>query len=56
MLIYFSYSAMKIKAKFHEVAPWRLVALYFVRSFAWFVGAVSTTLNFLAGRGRKPHA
>jgi cellulose synthase/poly-beta-1,6-N-acetylglucosamine synthase-like glycosyltransferase len=52
MLIYFGYSAAKIKAKFHEVATWRLVVLYFVRSFAWFVGAVKTTARYLIGRNK----
>ena len=53
MLIYFGYSAGKLNVKFHDTSTWRLVVLYFVRSFAWFVGAVSTTLNYLAGKGRK---
>jgi cellulose synthase/poly-beta-1,6-N-acetylglucosamine synthase-like glycosyltransferase len=53
VLIYFGYSAGKLKTKFHDASTWRLVVLYFVRSFAWFVGAVSTTLNFLARKGRK---
>ena len=53
MLIYFGYSAGKLNVKFHDVSTWRLVVLYFVRSFAWFVGAISTTLNYLGGNGRK---
>jgi cellulose synthase/poly-beta-1,6-N-acetylglucosamine synthase-like glycosyltransferase len=53
MLIYFGYLAATIKAKFRDLVTWRLLVLYFVRSFAWFVGAVSTTLNYLAGKGRK---
>ena len=53
MLIYYGYLAATIKAKYRDFASWRLVVLYFVRSFAWFVGAVSATLNYLAGKGRK---
>lgn len=53
MLIYYGYSAMKIKLKFHDASTWRLILLYFVRSFAWFVGAVKITAIFLAGKGRK---
>ena len=57
MLIYYGYSAATIKAKYRDLATWRLVVLYFVRSFAWFVGAVSTTANYLAGKGsKKQHA
>jgi cellulose synthase/poly-beta-1,6-N-acetylglucosamine synthase-like glycosyltransferase len=55
MLIYFGYSAAKIKLKFHDVSTWRLVVLYFVRSFAWFVGALKTAVNFLVGKGGKKH-
>jgi cellulose synthase/poly-beta-1,6-N-acetylglucosamine synthase-like glycosyltransferase len=50
MLIYFGISAGKIAAKYHDAANWRLVVIYFVRSFAWFVGAVTTTIHYLAGR------
>jgi hypothetical protein len=31
----------------------RLVALYFVRTFAWFAGAVVTTVNYASSKGRK---
>ncbi len=56
MLVYFIYSASKLAAKFHDRAAFRLVVLYFVRAFAWFVGAVTTTVKFISGDGRKkPH-
>ena len=53
MLVYFAYSASKIAAKFHERIALRLVALYFTRALAWFVGATATALNYLRRRGGK---
>ena len=53
MVVYFVYSAAKIAAKFHDNVAFRLVALYFVRAFAWFVGAVTTIINYARGKGRK---
>ena len=50
MVVYFVYSAAKISSKFHDWSAMRLFALYFVRSAAWFVGAVYTTTKFLLGR------
>ena len=50
MLVYFTYSATKISAKFHDWSAMRLVVLYFVRSAAWFAGAVITTVRYLTGR------
>lgn len=50
MILYFTYSAEKVAAKFHEDVVARLVVLYFVRSWAWFVGAVITTVRYLTGR------
>ena len=50
MLVYFVFSAAKIVVKFHDSVAWRLVILYFVRSFAWFVGAANTVFHYLAGR------
>jgi cellulose synthase/poly-beta-1,6-N-acetylglucosamine synthase-like glycosyltransferase len=47
--VYFIYSAVKISKKFHDWTSFRLFVLYFVRSAAWFVGAVSTTTKYLAG-------
>jgi cellulose synthase/poly-beta-1,6-N-acetylglucosamine synthase-like glycosyltransferase len=52
MLIYFIYSAVKISVKFHDWSALRLIVLYFVRSAAWFVGAVETAIKFFAGRNR----
>jgi len=53
MLVYFVYSAAKITVKFHDKVALRLIVLYFVRTFAWFVGAITTTLNYTRGKGRK---
>lgn len=50
MILYFTYSAEKVAAKFREDVVARLVVLYFVRSWAWFVGAVITTVRYLTGR------
>ncbi len=50
MLVYFVYSAAKVSAKFKDWSAMRLVVLYYVRSAAWFVGAVITTVNYLARR------
>ncbi|HSV49684.1 MAG TPA: hypothetical protein VLH35_05155, partial [Candidatus Acidoferrales bacterium] len=50
MFLYFVYSAVKISAKFHDWSAMRLIVLYYVRSAAWFVGAVTTTLRYLARR------
>ncbi len=50
MFVYFVYSAAKISAKFRDWSAMRLVVLYYVRSAAWFVGAVTTTLRYLTRR------
>jgi cellulose synthase/poly-beta-1,6-N-acetylglucosamine synthase-like glycosyltransferase len=52
MTLYFAYSAVKIATKFHDRTALRLFVLYFVRAVAWFVGAVNTTVKYLAGRNR----
>lgn len=52
MIIYFVYSAVKIAIKFHDSSALRLVVLYFVRSIAWFVGAVITTTGYLLRRDK----
>jgi GT2 family glycosyltransferase len=52
MLIYFAYTAGKIAVKYHDRGALRLVALYFVRSLAWFDGALITTAHYLTGRHR----
>ena len=51
-LVYFVYSAVKISVKFHDWSAMRLFVLYYVRSAAWFVGAVSTTIRYLVGRNK----
>jgi cellulose synthase/poly-beta-1,6-N-acetylglucosamine synthase-like glycosyltransferase len=50
MVVYFVYSAVKISNKFHDWSAMRLFVLYVVRSAAWFVGAVNTTIKYLLGR------
>ena len=53
ILVYFVYSAARIAAKFHDRVAFRLVVLYFVRSFAWFVGAIKTVISYLGGKRRR---
>lgn len=53
VLVYFVYSAARLAIKFHDRSAFRLIVLYFVRAFAWFVGAVITTVNYALGKGRK---
>ncbi len=50
MLLYFDYCATRIAVKFHDTDAFRLVVLYFVRAWAWFVGATATALRYLTGR------
>jgi len=52
IFVYFVYSAVKLSVKFSDRSAMRLVVLYYVRSAAWFVGAVSTTIRYLIGRNR----
>lgn len=52
MLVYFVYSAVKIAGKFHDRVALRLVVLYFVRAFAWFVGAIITTARYLTRKDK----
>ncbi|MDD3792711.1 MAG: glycosyltransferase [Candidatus Bathyarchaeota archaeon] len=52
MILYFVYSAVKIAIKFNDSTALRLIALYVVRSIAWFVGAVITTIMYLFGRNK----
>ena len=49
---YFVYSAVKIALKFHDWSALRLFVLYWVRSAAWFDGAVITTARYLAGKDK----
>jgi cellulose synthase/poly-beta-1,6-N-acetylglucosamine synthase-like glycosyltransferase len=50
MLVYFVYSAAKISAKFKDWSAMKLVVLYYMRSAAWFVGAIDTTVNSILRR------
>jgi cellulose synthase/poly-beta-1,6-N-acetylglucosamine synthase-like glycosyltransferase len=50
MLVYYIYSAAKIAVDFKDGSAMRLIVLYFVRSVAWFNGAVIITVKFLGGR------
>jgi cellulose synthase/poly-beta-1,6-N-acetylglucosamine synthase-like glycosyltransferase len=52
MVVYFVYSAVNLSVKFHDSTAIRLFILYFVRSAAWFVGAVITTAKYLSGRNK----
>jgi cellulose synthase/poly-beta-1,6-N-acetylglucosamine synthase-like glycosyltransferase len=52
MLAYYLYSAVKVTLKYHDKVAMRLVVLYYVRSFAWFVGAAITTLKYVSGQER----
>jgi cellulose synthase/poly-beta-1,6-N-acetylglucosamine synthase-like glycosyltransferase len=52
MFVYFVYSAAKISTKFHDWSAMRLIVLYYVRSAAWFVGAVNTTIRYITGRNK----
>ena len=53
VLIYYFYSAAKISVKFKDKTAMRLVVLYFVRAFAWLVGAAVTVVKYLSrGRGK----
>jgi cellulose synthase/poly-beta-1,6-N-acetylglucosamine synthase-like glycosyltransferase len=49
---YYLFCAVKISVKFKDKSAMRLVVLYFVRSIAWFVGAVITSVKYLAGDRR----
>ncbi len=51
VLVYYVYTAAKISNKYHDSTAMRLVILYFVRTFAWLVGA-ATGLRHL-GRPKK---
>lgn len=50
MFLYFVYSAVKVSAKYYDWSAMRLIVLYYVRSAAWFVGAIVTTLRYIARR------
>lgn len=50
MLVYYFYSAAKVAVDFKDRSAMRLIILYYVRSVAWFNGAVIITLKFLGGK------
>jgi cellulose synthase/poly-beta-1,6-N-acetylglucosamine synthase-like glycosyltransferase len=50
MFLYFLISAARTAARFKDRSAMRLVVLYYVRSFAWLVGAAITVVNVLRGR------
>jgi len=52
IFVYYVVSAVRLSVKFKDSAAMLLVVIYFVRAFAWFSGAVVTTVRFLAG-GRR---
>jgi cellulose synthase/poly-beta-1,6-N-acetylglucosamine synthase-like glycosyltransferase len=52
IVVHFVYSAVKIAVKFHDRSALRLFMLYWVRTAAWFDGAVITTARYLAGKDK----
>jgi cellulose synthase/poly-beta-1,6-N-acetylglucosamine synthase-like glycosyltransferase len=50
MSVYYVYSAAKIAVEFKDKSAMRLILLYYVRSIAWFNGAIITTITQLRGR------
>jgi cellulose synthase/poly-beta-1,6-N-acetylglucosamine synthase-like glycosyltransferase len=50
LLIYYVYSAGKIAVEFKDKTAMRLIILYYVRSVAWFNGAIITTITYLRGK------
>jgi cellulose synthase/poly-beta-1,6-N-acetylglucosamine synthase-like glycosyltransferase len=52
IFVYYVFSAAKLAVKFKDAMAMLLVVLYFVRASAWFIGAVITTVKFVAG-GRR---
>ena len=53
IFVYYVFSAAKLAVKFKDSTAMLLVVLYFVRSLAWFTGAVITTVKFLAGERNR---
>lgn len=45
--VYYVVSAVRLSAKFKDHVALRLVALFFVRAFAWLCGAVITAVDYL---------
>jgi cellulose synthase/poly-beta-1,6-N-acetylglucosamine synthase-like glycosyltransferase len=52
VFVYYVISAGRLSVKYQDSVAMLLVVLYFVRALAWFIGAVITTVRFLAGGGR----
>ncbi len=52
IFIYYVFSAAKLAFKFKDYTAMLLIAIYFIRSLAWFTGAVITTIRFISG-GRR---
>ena len=52
ILAYYLFSAVKVSIKFKDKSAMRLVVLYFVRSCAWFAGAVVTSVKYITGDRR----
>jgi cellulose synthase/poly-beta-1,6-N-acetylglucosamine synthase-like glycosyltransferase len=52
ILAYYLFSAVKVSIKFRDKSAMRLVVLYFVRSCAWFAGAVVTSVKYITGDRR----
>ncbi|MGD6810144.1 MAG: glycosyltransferase [Candidatus Bathyarchaeia archaeon] len=50
MFVYYVYSAAKIAVEFKDNSSMRLILIYYVRSIAWFNGAIITTVHYLGGR------
>jgi cellulose synthase/poly-beta-1,6-N-acetylglucosamine synthase-like glycosyltransferase len=52
IFVYYVFSAVRLSIKFKDAVAMLMVVLYFVRSLAWFTGAVITTVRFLTGARR----
>jgi cellulose synthase/poly-beta-1,6-N-acetylglucosamine synthase-like glycosyltransferase len=52
IFVYYLFSAVKVAVKFRDKTALRLVVLYFVRSLAWFAGAVITSVKYITGDRR----
>jgi cellulose synthase/poly-beta-1,6-N-acetylglucosamine synthase-like glycosyltransferase len=52
LFVYYVYSAMKITVEFKDKSAMRLILLYYVRSIAWFNGAIITTVTYIKAGDR----
>jgi cellulose synthase/poly-beta-1,6-N-acetylglucosamine synthase-like glycosyltransferase len=52
MFVYYLLSAVEVAVKFKDKTAIRLLVLYFVRAFAWFTGAVITSVKYITGDRR----